>query len=138
MTYAVGVDFGTTNSVIAFANEKGEVHSVSWPTARGTTQTFRTALMFWKQGRGLGHVAGPEALARAMEAEAGERFIQSFKTHLASRVFSEARLFGAKVTIEDMTAIFLRHLFEAAGRDGDCGKCLALRWTPGDFRRRAA
>jgi hypothetical chaperone protein len=119
MTYAVGVDFGTTNSVVAFANEKGEVRSVTWPTAQngaaGATQTFRTALMFWKQGRGLGHVAGPQALERAFEAQSDERFIQSFKTHLASRVFSEARLFGQKVTIEDMTSIFLRHLFEAQG-----------------------
>ena len=115
MTYAVGVDFGTTNSVIAFANARGEVRGVSWPTAQGPAQTFRTALMFWKQGRALGHVAGPQALARAVAAEEGERFIQSFKSHLASPVFSEARLFGHKVTIEDMTAIFLRHMFEAQG-----------------------
>jgi hypothetical chaperone protein len=120
MIYGVGVDFGTTNSVIAFANEKGEVRSLSWPSAKGPTQTFRTALTFWKQGRGpgllgLGHVAGPQALERAIAAEPTERFIQSFKTHLASRVFSEARLFGQKVTIEDMVAIFLRHLFEAQG-----------------------
>jgi hypothetical chaperone protein len=115
MTYAVGVDFGTTNSVIAFANEQGEVRSVSWPTPRGPTQTFRTALMFWKQGRALSHVAGPQAMERAVAAEEGERFIQSFKTHLASAVFSEARLFGQKVTIEEMVAIFLRHLFEAQG-----------------------
>jgi hypothetical chaperone protein len=115
MTYGVGVDFGTTNSVIAFANEKGEVQTMSWPSAKGPTQTFRTALTFWKQGRGLGHVAGPQALERAIAAEPTERFIQSFKSHLASRVFSEARLFGQKVTIEDMVAIFLRHLFEAQG-----------------------
>ncbi len=115
MTYAVGVDFGTTNSVIAFADEKGEVRSVSWPSAHSPTQTFRTALMFWKQGRSLGHVGGPQALERAIAAEQHERFIQSFKTHLASRVFTEARLFGQKVTIEEMTAIFLRHLFEAQG-----------------------
>jgi len=31
MTYAVGVDFGTTNSVIAFADESGGVRTVSWP-----------------------------------------------------------------------------------------------------------
>ncbi|WP_298428061.1 Hsp70 family protein [Rhodoblastus sp.] len=115
MTYAIGVDFGTTNSVIAFADEKGGVRTVSWPSATGLTQTFRTALMFWRQGRGLGHVAGPEALERAIAAEPTERFIQSFKTHLASRVFTEARLFGQRVTIEDMTSIFLRHLFEAQG-----------------------
>lgn len=115
MIYGVGVDFGTTNSVVAFADDKGAVRSLSWSSANGATQTFRTALMFWKQGRSLGHVAGPQALERAIAAEPTERFIQSFKTHLASRVFSEARLFGHKVTIEDMVAIFLRHLFEAQG-----------------------
>jgi hypothetical chaperone protein len=115
MTYAIGVDFGTTNSVIAFADGRGGVRSLSWPSAEGPLQTFRTALMFWKQGRGLGHAAGPEALERAIAAEPGERFIQSFKTHLASRVFTEARLFGCKVTIEEMVSIFLRHLFEAQG-----------------------
>ena len=115
MIYGVGVDFGTTNSVIAFADDKGAVRSLSWPSANGPTQTFRTALMFWKQGRELGHVAGPQALERAIAAEPTERFIQSFKTHVASRVFSEARLFGHKVTIEDMVAIFLRHLFRRRG-----------------------
>jgi len=117
MTYAIGVDFGTTNSVIALANEQGEVQTVTWPSQSeiGRTQTFRTALMFWKDGRSLRHVAGPQALARAIAAEAGERFIQSFKTHLASSVFSEARLFGQRVTIEEMTSIFLRHLFADHG-----------------------
>ncbi len=115
MTYAIGVDFGTTNSVIAFANEHGEVRTVSWPSAQGATQTFRTALMFWKQGRGFDSVAGPMALERALAPEPADRFIQSFKTHIASRVFSEARLFGKAVTIEEMTAIFLEHLFEDHG-----------------------
>jgi hypothetical chaperone protein len=115
MTYAVGVDFGTTNSVIAFANEQGEVRSVSWPSESGAAQTFRTALSFWKHGRNFASCAGPEALDRALAGEPGDRFIQSFKTHLASRVFTEARLFGKAVTIEEMIAIFLRHLFFAQG-----------------------
>ena len=116
MTYAIGVDFGTTNSVIAFANAKNEVRTVSWPTANGPTQTFRTALMFWREGRAIKSLAGPGALERALAPEFGDRFIQSFKTHIASRVFSEARFFGKAVTIEEMTATFLRHLFE--GHDG--------------------
>jgi hypothetical chaperone protein len=116
MTYAIGVDFGTTNSVIAFANAKNEVRAVSWPTANGPTQTFRTALMYWREGRSIKSVAGPGALERALAPEFGDRFIQSFKSHIASRVFSEARLFGKTVTIEEMTATFLRHLFD--GHDG--------------------
>ena len=51
MTFAVGIDFGTTNSVMAVANEHGEVESLQWPSAAGPTETFRTALMFWSEGR---------------------------------------------------------------------------------------
>lgn len=115
MVYAVGVDFGTTNSVVSFCSAQGEVQSLSWPSGRGPLETFRTALLYWKDDRKLGHVAGPQALERALLADPQDRFIQSFKTHVSSRVFSEARLFGVKVTIEQMVAMFLEHLFEPLG-----------------------
>ena len=83
---AVGIDFGTTNSVVAIANRSGQVETLSWPSFGGPTQTFRTALMFWREGRSLKHVAGPAALQRAIAAEDEQRFIQSIKTYLASSV----------------------------------------------------
>ncbi len=61
----------------------------------------------------MAHAAGPQALARA-EAPGGEgRFIQSLKTHLASRAFSETRLFGKRFTVEELVAVFLRDLLGA-------------------------
>ena len=114
MTFAVGIDFGTTNSVLAIAGPDGDVESLQWPTGAGLTDTFRTALMFWSEGHAprarLHHVAGPQALARAMSGQSGQRFVQSIKTYLASAAFSEARLFGKRFAVEELVATFLGHL----------------------------
>ncbi len=106
----VGIDFGTTNSVLALAHADGRVESRTWPTADGPTATFRTALTFWREGRIVHHAAGPAAIARAAAPVGDQRFVQSLKTHLASRAFSETRLYGARYTIEALVALFLRDL----------------------------
>lgn len=115
---AIGIDFGTTNSVVAVANANGHVECISWPTALGMTETFRSALMFWREGRKLAHAAGPEAIARALVADRDQRFIQSLKSHLASRLFTDTRLFGTRLSIEDLVSIFLRHMFSEILADG--------------------
>jgi hypothetical chaperone protein len=107
---AIGIDFGTTNSVVALVGSSGEVESYMWPSRSGPTDVFRTALTFWREGRRITHVAGPEAIDRAIAAEGEQRFIQSIKTHLASRLFSETRLYGERFTIEKLVSIFLSHL----------------------------
>ncbi len=109
---AVGIDFGTTNSVVAIANRSGQVETLSWPSFGGPTQTFRTALMFWREGRSLKHVAGPAALQRAIAAEDEQRFIQSIKTYLASPFFNETWLYGERFTIERLVSTFLGHLLD--------------------------
>ena len=106
----IGIDFGTTNSVVALARADGSVVTGSWPSVAGPTSTFRTALAFWREGRTVAHAAGPQALARAEAPGAEGRFIQSLKTHLASRAFSDTRLFGKRFTVEELVALFLRDL----------------------------
>ncbi|VFU08324.1 Hsp70 family protein [Methylocella tundrae] len=117
----IGVDFGTTNSVVALAFESGHVESLTWPSAFGATDTFRTALMFWREGRKIAHAAGPSAIARAIAQEGEQRFIQSIKTYLASRLFSETRLYGERFTIERLIAVFLTALFDNDGLRGAGG-----------------
>ncbi|MFM9974749.1 MAG: Hsp70 family protein [Beijerinckiaceae bacterium] len=112
----IGIDFGTTNSVIAVADDAGEVHAMRWPSASGLTDAFRTALAF-RAGtvdgtRQTFSCAGPEAIAWALEPADNQRFIQSFKTHLASQAFRETRIFGRKFLLEDLIALFLGHLTE--------------------------
>jgi hypothetical chaperone protein len=111
----VGIDFGTTNSVVALAYDDGRVESRVWPAAEGATATFRTALTFWREGHEVAHVAGPAAIAKA-EAPMGEqRFVQSLKTHLASRAFSDTRLYGKRFTIEALVSTFLGDLMAGGG-----------------------
>jgi hypothetical chaperone protein len=110
----IGIDFGTTNSVIAVVDDAGEVHAVRWPSADGPTDTYRTALAFRVEaaagGRRTVTRAGPEALAWALEPADRQRFVQSIKTHLGSHAFRESRIFGQRYRLEDLVAAFLRHL----------------------------
>jgi hypothetical chaperone protein len=116
----VGIDFGTTNSVVALVFADGAVESLCWPTAEGPTSTFRTALTVWREGRAVKHVAGAEAIARAAKPVGEQRFIQSLKTHLASKLFSETRLYGKRFTIEELVSAFLGHLLAGAAIPQGC------------------
>ncbi len=121
----IGIDFGTTNSVVAFAHDDGRVESRTWPSSAGPTATFRTALTFWREGGGVRHVAGPDAIARAEAPVGDQRFVQSLKTHLASRAFSDTRLYGARFTVEALVATFLRDLL-----GGELPRCAVVAGRP--------
>ena len=58
----VGIDFGTTNSVIALLGDDGAMRSAMF----GTDDVFRSVLCFWaedgKAGQTLRHAAGPAAI----------------------------------------------------------------------------
>ena len=129
----IGIDFGTTNSVVAVAHDDGRVESRFWPSPGGATSIFRTALTFWREGAAVRHVAGPEALARATNPLGDQRFVQSLKTHLASRAFSDTRLYGRRFTIEDLVAMFLRDL-----RGGPLPACRVVAGRPVVFAGAAA
>ena len=111
---AIGIDFGTTNSAVAVVEDDGSVRSLSWPASEGSVGVFRTALAFWSEGRipraTLHSAGGPQALDRALKGDGHGRFVQSIKTYLGSRGFTETRLFGKRFTIEDLVATFVGHL----------------------------
>jgi hypothetical chaperone protein len=110
----IGIDFGTTNSVIAFADDAGTVHAMSWPSGANSTTNFRTALAFRsirRNGQLEAQVAaGPEAIAWALDPTDNQRFVQSIKTHLGSAAFRETRVFGKSYNLEGLITLFLRHL----------------------------
>ena len=112
----IGIDFGTTNSTVAVADQEGKVHALTWPSATGPTDLFRTAMTFWSEGRMpravLRHVGGPAALERARQPDGHHRFVQSIKTYLATGSITETRLYGQRFSIEGLVALFLEHLFE--------------------------
>jgi len=107
---AIGIDFGTTNSVVALLHDDGGVTT----QRHNTSDVFRSVLCFWTEpGRGrthLRHEAGPAAIAAYLEDPLDSRLIMSMKTYLAQRSFTETRIFGHPFTLERLIATFLRAL----------------------------
>jgi hypothetical chaperone protein len=117
---AIGLDFGTTNSSIAWVSEGGEPVLASFDAGDGATETFRSVLYFDRGEDGEDPVsthAGPFAIARYLAAEEKTgRLIQSLKSFLASRLFSATSIFGVSYRLESLIAIILRALREEAER----------------------
>lgn len=114
MHAALGLDFGTTNSVAAFAGAEGggsELLSFSGPERADSV--FRSALCFWHDEDvkgGLAVEAGPWAIAEYLEYPTDSRFIQSFKSVAASASFETASVFDKRYRFEDLGRFFLDRL----------------------------
>ncbi len=115
---SIGIDFGTTNSVVARAADGGEVDLVEFPAPDGAGSVFRSALCFWQDEAfrgGLAHEAGPWAIAEFLEYPQGSRFVQSFKSVAANPAFEHANLFEKRLRFEELGQVFLKHLLAHAG-----------------------
>jgi hypothetical chaperone protein len=110
MAAAIGIDFGTTNSVVAIRQDDGSVAT----RRHASLDVFRSVLCFWTEpGRGrteLRQEAGPEAISAYLEDPLDSRLIMSMKTYLAQRSFTETRIFGHPFTLERLIGCFLRAL----------------------------
>jgi hypothetical chaperone protein len=115
MVTAIGVDFGTTNSVVAHLHEDGSVTACRY----GAADVFRSVLCFWTEEtparRLLHHAAGPAAIDSYLEDPLDSRLIMSMKTYLAQASFTETRIFGHPFTLERLIATFLRALLADVG-----------------------
>lgn len=106
----VGIDFGTTNSAVAVADDAGTVQLVPL----GGASHWRTVLYFEPGGR---LTAGGPAIDRYLETGGEGRLIQSIKSHLASASFSRTMILGRRWQLEDMIAAYLRQVRAAAPFD---------------------
>ncbi len=110
----VGIDFGTTNSAVAIADDSGAVRLVPLPAPEGAQSHWRTVLFFEAGGK---LTAGAEAIARYLETGGDGRLIQSIKSHLASASFKTTQILGRRWYLEDMIAAYLRQIRAAAQID---------------------
>ncbi len=99
-----GIDFGTTNSVVALADDSGNVELA--PIGPGGSATFRSLLFYEEgvrgpRGRPRPH-CGPAAIERYLELDGEGRLMQSLKSFLASKHVTGTQVFGAEVTLETM------------------------------------
>jgi len=127
LSKAFGLDFGTTNSALAFARANGVVELARF----GAGSTFRSILYFEedetsRSGK-LRVVAGPDAIQSYLHARAPGRLIQSTKSYLASRLFSQTQIFNQTFSLEELIGILLRYLRKsAAPQFGDLGAKLVV------------
>ena len=122
MTTILGIDFGTTNSVVAALDTgTGVVRNHRFEVGGESHDVFRTVLCFWAEqsaaGKRVHHAAGPAAIAAYLDEPLDSRLVMSMKTYLASRSFTSTSLFGRPLTLEQLIGLFLRELFGAAGLD---------------------
>jgi hypothetical chaperone protein len=111
---AVGIDFGTTNSAVAVASGDGAAVLATFADGQQPTAMFRSLLFFnpddLETDRTPRGVAGPQAIRSYLDAGGRGRLIQSMKSHLASRLFTDTNLFGHFFTLEDLIAVIIRAL----------------------------
>jgi hypothetical chaperone protein len=115
---AIGLDFGTTNSVLARTDADGGATLIEFdgPEERGAV--FRSALCFWHDDDvrgGMAVEAGPWAIAEYLDYPQDTRFIQSLKSVAASPVFEHASVFEKRYRFEDLGRLFLDKLSAHAG-----------------------
>jgi hypothetical chaperone protein len=117
---AVGIDFGTSNTVVAIAGPDGEARAVTFPHGSDLLRVYVSALCFWEENRVPRVASGPWAIDQFLEGPEAHRFILSFKSFAASRGFQETRIFRERYKFEDLLVTFLRTLLRRAG-DLDLG-----------------
>ena len=104
---AIGIDFGTTNSVVARLEPDGSATTLVHPTG----PVFRSVLAFWAGAGGRArHAAGPAAIETYLDAAFDVRLVMSLKSYLAQRSFTETRILGDSWTLEALVGLFLREL----------------------------
>ncbi len=110
MSAGFGLDFGTTNSAMAWASDSGEVRLARFGAAH--EPTFRSVLFFGRdEDEGPVHsAAGPDAIERYLHCEHERRLVQSLKSFLASRLFKSTNVMGRTCTLEDLIGELVRPL----------------------------
>lgn len=93
--------------------------------------TFRSILYFEERHdsrpNNLRVVAGPEAIQVYLYAKTPGRLIQSMKSYLASRLFSQTQILGETYALEELIGILLRYLRKSAEEQfGDLGSTLVV------------
>ena len=118
----LGIDFGTTNSVVVLADADGSSRTIRFGAADDPAgETCRTLLCLWlEEARGrlsLHDAIGQAAIDAYLDDPADSRLIMSMKSYLAQSSFRETRLFGQVMTLESLVARFLATLIRSAGLD---------------------
>ncbi|MCF3642861.1 Hsp70 family protein [Rhizobium sp. TRM95111] len=137
MARALGLDFGTTNTVLALADGDAATRSMTFESSAGVTDTMRTALSFMKDpvvgAQALKVEAGQAAIRQFIDNPGDCRFLQSMKTFAASALFQGTLIFARRHAFDDLMEIFLRRLKAYAGDAWPAGLSRVIAGRPVQF-----
>ncbi|HEX4096042.1 MAG TPA: Hsp70 family protein, partial [Caulobacteraceae bacterium] len=129
----LGIDFGTTNTVVAIADADGQARLVRFAMPLGgASSAFRSVLSF-QEGDRAGHLdveAGPWAVEAFLEAPRDTRLIQSFKSFAASATFSGTSIWGKRFQFSDLMWAFLRRMLARTEGGLDAAGARAVAGRP--------
>jgi hypothetical chaperone protein len=119
MPSTLGLDFGTTNTVLAQVGSGGNASPIAFFIDNERIDALRSALCFWQTSNSapdnLRIEAGPYAIQQFIDHTGECRFIQSFKTFAASPHFEGTYIYGKRYRFEDLLAAFLARIRSYAG-----------------------
>lgn len=115
---ALGVDFGTSNTVIAVAGGHRPARVLDIRSRQGQDRVLPSLLCFKPDDRApqaaAVSTAGMDAIDDYVRRTGPARLMQSLKSFLGSASFTETNVFGHNFTLEQLIARLLRHLYDAA------------------------
>jgi hypothetical chaperone protein len=113
----IGVDFGTTNSVVTRLRSDGTVETVRHAFGVAEMDVIRSVLCFWNDGAKdrvvLRNAVGPAAIEAYLDDPLESRLMMSLKSYLAQRSFTDTRVFGRPFTLEGLIGLFLGAILPA-------------------------
>jgi hypothetical chaperone protein len=115
---SVGVDFGTSNTVLAIVDETGQ-SSVVKVASRTASAAFLPSILCFRPNEHnprerARSSAGADAIADYIARTGPARLIQSMKSFLGSRTFVDTRIFAHAYTLDELISVLLGHLYESA------------------------
>ncbi|MBX3481065.1 MAG: Hsp70 family protein [Caulobacter sp.] len=116
----LGIDFGTTNTVVSITTGDGDARLISFDNNDEALVAFRSALSFhtpFDDPAGRVVEAGPWAIEAYLEEPLETRFIQSFKSYAASPLFTDTEILRKRFAFEDLLSAFLLKVRDHAGAE---------------------
>lgn len=117
MPVSVGVDFGTSNTVIAIVDEQRRTKVLPVISRANGASALPSILCFRPNDLNPRErptsSAGDDAIAAYLDRTGPARLVQSMKSFLGSRSFVDTNLFGHVYTLETLIGILLQHLYDA-------------------------
>ena len=138
---SIGIDFGTSNTVIALAGAQGTPRVVTFRHGEEELRAYISLSAFGSSAAKAARCSAPRAgrgrWRSSSRGSGAHRFIQSFKTFAASAASSDTRIFGAQLHLRGPARRLPGTVLKHAGLDAATAARIVRR-PAGALRRRQA